>query len=79
LWLGANTYPAAALFYVDMQVATEHAILAQLAQQTLSFEVPKALPALNTGAPYLVLSNGAAACVFEIIPGATGWWFLENS
>jgi Ser/Thr protein kinase RdoA (MazF antagonist) len=51
------------------QVSTEHAILAQLAQQELSFKVPTALPALKTGEPYVVLSNGAAACVFEIIPG----------
>jgi Ser/Thr protein kinase RdoA (MazF antagonist) len=51
------------------QVETEHAILAQLATQKLSFEVPTALPAVETGAPYVVLSSGAAACVFEIIPG----------
>jgi Ser/Thr protein kinase RdoA (MazF antagonist) len=51
-------------------VDTEHAILAQLAQQALSFKVPTALPALGSGQPYVVLSNGAAACVFEIIPGA---------
>jgi hypothetical protein len=51
------------------QVETEHAILAQLATQKLSFKVPTALPAVKTGAPYVVLSSGAAACVFEIIPG----------
>lgn len=51
-----------------MQVKTEHDILAQLAQQTLSFKVPTAVPALS-GQPYVVLSSGAAACVFEIIPG----------
>lgn len=55
------------------QVSTEHTILAQLAQQELSFKVPTALPALKSGEPYVVLSNGAAACVFEIIPGKTGW------
>lgn len=57
---------------VALQVATEHAILVQLAQQQLSFKVPTALPALKTGEPYVVLSSGAAACVFEIIPGEAG-------
>ena len=52
------------------QVKTEHDILGQLSQQTLSFKVPAAKPALGSGEPYVVLSNGAAACVFEIIPGA---------
>lgn len=56
-----------------LQVATEHAILAQLAEQELSFQVPTVLPALNTGAPYVVLSNGAAACIFEVIPGEPAW------
>lgn len=54
-----------------LQVETEHAILAQLATQKLSFKVPTALPAVDSGAPYVVLSSGAAACVFEIIPGKT--------
>lgn len=53
----------------QLQVKTEHDILSQLAQQTLSFKVPTAKPALHTGAPFVVLSNGAAACIFEIIPG----------
>ncbi|WIA32600.1 hypothetical protein OEZ86_003403 [Tetradesmus obliquus] len=51
------------------KVKTEHDILGQLSQQTLSFKVPAAKPALGSGEPYVVLSNGAAACVFEIIPG----------
>jgi hypothetical protein len=54
---------------VCMQVKTEHDILAQLAKQTLSFKVPAAKPTLKGSEPYVVLSNGAAACVFEIIPG----------
>lgn len=58
---------------IVLQVATEHAILAQLAKQELSFKVPTVLPALNTGAPYVVLSNGAAACIFEVIPGEPAW------
>lgn len=55
-----------------LQVKTEHDILGQLSQQTLSFKVPAAKPALGSGEPYVVLSNGAAACVFEIIPGMGG-------
>lgn len=54
---------------MPIQVETEHAILSQLAKQELSFKVPTALPAVDSGAPYVVLSSGAAACVFEIIPG----------
>jgi hypothetical protein len=52
-----------------MQVKTEHDILAQLSQQPLGFKVPAAKPTLKGSEPYVVLSNGAAACVFEIIPG----------
>jgi hypothetical protein len=52
-----------------LQVKTEHDILAQLAQQTLSFQVPTAVPTLQTKEPFVVLSSGAAACIFEIIPG----------
>lgn len=51
------------------QVRTEHAILQQLGRQDLSFAVPRALPARSSGEPYVVLSSGAAACVFEVIPG----------
>ena len=58
---------------VTLQVATEHAILSQLAQQELSFKVPTTLPSLNTGASYEVLSSGAAACIFEVIPGEPAW------
>lgn len=50
---------------------TEHDILAQLSQQSLSFKVPAAKPTLQSNEPYVVLSNGAAACVFEIIPGTS--------
>lgn len=35
----------------------------------LSFKVPTAVPTRDTQQPYVVLSSGAAACVFEIIPG----------
>ncbi|KXZ47215.1 hypothetical protein GPECTOR_37g221 [Gonium pectorale] len=50
------------------KVRFEHEILRQLAQQKLSFEVPRALPS-RAGRPHELLSNGAEACVFHIIPG----------
>ncbi|KAG2486656.1 hypothetical protein HYH03_014712 [Edaphochlamys debaryana] len=50
------------------KVEFEHAILAQLAKQELSFQVPTALPS-KSGRPHELLSNGAEACVFHIIPG----------
>jgi len=50
------------------KVECEHQILAQLAKQKLSFETPRVLPSLD-GKPYVVLSSGTGACVFEIIPG----------
>jgi homoserine kinase type II len=49
-------------------VECEHQILAQLAKQPLSFQVPQTLPSLD-GKPYVVLSSGAAACIFDLIPG----------
>jgi Ser/Thr protein kinase RdoA (MazF antagonist) len=51
------------------KVAFEHEVLAQLGKQNLSFQVPKTRPALKTGAPYVKLSSGDDACVFEVIPG----------
>ena len=57
------------------KVAFEHEVLAQLGKQTLSFQVPRAKPALKNGARHVKLSSGDDACVFEIIPGAclAGW------
>lgn len=52
------------------KVACEHAILEQLKHQTLSFEVPQALSTIADGEPYVVLSSGAAACIFKLIPGS---------
>lgn len=51
------------------KVIFEHQLLQQLGQQTLSFEVPRALPALSDGAPHKLLSSGTECCIFEIIPG----------
>lgn len=52
------------------KVACEHDILVALQEQTLSFKVPRPMPALGDGATYKLLSSGAAACVFDVIPGA---------
>ncbi|GIL44285.1 hypothetical protein Vafri_1797 [Volvox africanus] len=50
------------------KVRFEHEILGQLAQQQLSFQVPRALSS-KAGRPHELLSNGAEACIFHIIPG----------
>jgi homoserine kinase type II len=42
--------------------------LKQLSQYTLSFKIPQSLPS-KTGAPHVLLSSGAEACVFRLIPG----------
>lgn len=52
------------------KVAFEHEVLRQLGKQELSFAVPRARPSLKGGAPYVKLSSGDDACVFEVIPGA---------
>lgn len=51
-----------------LQVQFEHAILGQLNQQKLSFEVPSVLPSKH-GRPHELLSSGTECCVFNIIPG----------
>ncbi len=50
------------------KVQFEHAVLAQLAQQKLSFEVPTVIRS-KAGRPHELLSTGAECCVFSIIPG----------
>jgi homoserine kinase type II len=48
----------------------EHDILAQLNSQKLSFQLPKPLPVLaDPKLTFTPLSNGADACMFELIPG----------
>jgi len=51
------------------KVAFEHEVLRQLSEQALSFQVPRALPS-KAGRPFELLSNGAACCVWHLIPGA---------
>lgn len=51
------------------KVRFEHAVLQQLAAMELSFKIPVPLPSLEAGLPHALLSNGAEASLFEIIPG----------
>lgn len=52
------------------RVQWEHDILAQLNAQKLSFHLPSPLPSLaDAKLTYAPLSNGADACMFELIPG----------
>lgn len=51
------------------KVKFEHEILRQLQQQSLSFQVPSALPS-KLGRPHELLTNGAESCIFNIIPGS---------
>lgn len=55
--------------YDSARVQYEHEILRQLNQQQLAFSVPKALPSLKDNKPHVLLSNGAEAAMFEVIPG----------
>ena len=52
------------------RVKFEHEILRQLGEMKLSFEIPKTLPSLEDKKPHVLLSNGAEACIFHIIPGS---------
>ena len=49
----------------------EHAVLTELRKvaHTLSFVIPRTLPALDGGASFVKLSNGADAAMCELIPG----------
>eukprot|EP01039_Chlorochromonas_danica_P004228 gene4228-4645_t len=51
------------------RVRFEHAILQQLSQMNLSFKIPTTVPSLESAAPHVLLSTGAEASLFEIIPG----------
>lgn len=51
------------------RVQFEHTILKQLNEMTMSFRVPKFLPAKNSDQTMVRLSNGADACMCPIIPG----------
>lgn len=53
------------------RVEFEHDLLSKLEKVPgLSFKVPKFLPALKTGKTHALLSNGAEACMCELIPGS---------
>lgn len=52
------------------RVQWEHDILAQLNAEKLSFQLPSPLPSLaDAKCTFAPLSNGADACMFELIPG----------
>lgn len=52
------------------RVKFEHEILRQLNQREYSFKIPKMLPSLaDSSQTYVTLSNGAQACLVEVIPG----------
>ncbi len=52
------------------RVKFEHEVLRQLGEQKLSFEIPRTLPSLKEKKSHVLLSNGAEACIFHIIPGS---------
>lgn len=51
------------------RVRFEHAVLQELKRFKFSFRIPTTLPALESGATHVTLSNGAEASMFELIPG----------
>jgi len=51
------------------RVVFEHAVLAELGKQALSFEVPRMVPSLDGKTTHVTLSNGAQACIVEVIKG----------
>jgi len=51
------------------RVQFEHTILKQLNEMSMSFQVPKFLPAKGSDQTMVRLSNGADACMCPIIPG----------
>lgn len=51
------------------RVRFEHAILNQLKDTKLSFHIPTTVPSLDTGSTHVLLSNGAEASLFHVIPG----------
>lgn len=51
------------------RVRFEHSILGQLNKMGLSIRIPTTVPSLESGSPHVLLSNGAEASLFHIIPG----------
>lgn len=51
------------------RVRFEHEILKQLANMRLSVRIPTMVPSIETGESHMLLSNGAEASLFDIIPG----------
>eukprot|EP00960_Hanusia_phi_P033049 750228-Hanusia_phi.AAC.1 len=53
----------------SVRVKYEHAVLKELNKQSMSFQVPNYVPSKKTGDTHILLSNGAEACMCNIIPG----------
>ena len=51
------------------KVLFEHTILEQLSKMNLSIRIPTALRSLDVGMTHVLLSNGAEASMFQVIPG----------
>lgn len=51
------------------RVEFEHGVLQQLRKIPTSFKVPTFLPDISSGSTHIKLSNGAEACMCELIPG----------
>lgn len=51
------------------RVQFEHAILDRLKDMQLSVRIPTAVPSLTTGKTHVLLSSGAEASLFHLIPG----------
>eukprot|EP01031_Cornospumella_fuschlensis_P032415 gene32415-39197_t len=51
------------------RVRFEHAILQQLSAMNLSYKIPTTVPSIESGSSHELLSNGAEASLFQIIPG----------
>jgi homoserine kinase type II len=52
------------------KVKFEHMVLSQLRLRHLSFQIPTAIKSKTTNDYIVILSNGASASIFEVIPGS---------
>lgn len=52
------------------KVEYEHSVLLQLNRMNLSFSLPETNRNIDDGKSFVILSNGACACLFKLIPGS---------
>ena len=52
------------------KVEYEHSVLLQLNKMNLSFLLPETICCTKSGRSFMILSNGACACLFKLIPGS---------